>query len=229
MKYLQPICLLMLFYFSSCNGQDYKNNAKQEPIPSEKLLKVGGAFENSEFTYIGIPATIESIDTSAAWNLEGSKLIISGTVYLPDGISPASDILIYYYHTNLDGKYVHVPGVKQSMPPTKQGHTHGFIRGWVKTDKKGQYKIYTAKPMPYPNGKEAAHIHLTIKEPGNISEYYIDSILFNDDPLLTAEIRKSRKNRGGSGILNLMEKEGLYTGKRDIILGLNIPDYPKSN
>lgn len=82
--------------------------------------------------------------------------------------------------------------------------------------------------MPYPNGKEAAHIHLTVKEPGNISEYYIDSILFNDDPLLTAEIRKSRKNRGGSGILNLMETEGLYTGKRDIILGLNIPDYPKS-
>tara|TARA_R110002050_G_scaffold109796_1_gene221125 strand:- start:48662 stop:48796 length:135 start_codon:yes stop_codon:yes gene_type:complete len=43
--------------------------------------------------------------------------------------------------------------------------------------------------------------------------------------LLTKEIKESEKNRGGSGILKLEIKNGILTANRNLILGLNIPDY----
>jgi protocatechuate 3,4-dioxygenase beta subunit len=70
-----------------------------------------------------------------------------------------------------------------------------------------------------------AHIHPLIKEP-NKNEYYIDEYLFNDDPSLTTAERKRQENRGGNGIIKLGTLNGMLVGKRDIILGLNIPDYP---
>ncbi len=35
------------------------------------------------------------------------------------------------------------------------------------------------------------------------------------------------ENRGGSGVLKLVQGENLQIGEWNIILGLNIPDYPK--
>src|SRR5439155_20246519 len=45
-------------------------------------------------------------------------------------------------------------------------------------------------------------------------------------PLLTDAERKKQENRGGNGIVNLKTINGMLVGERDIILGLNIPDYP---
>ena len=46
------------------------------------------------------------------------------------------------------------------------GRRHGYIRGWMKTNEKGQYRFYTLKPASYPNSTAVKHIHPTIKEPG---------------------------------------------------------------
>ncbi len=35
------------------------------------------------------------------------------------------------------------------------------------------------------------------------------------------------ENRGGSGVLKIVQGANLQIGERNIILGLNIPDYPK--
>ena len=70
-----------------------------------------------------------------------------------------------------------------------------------------------------------AHIHPTIKEP-NKNEYYIDDFVFSDDPFLTNKEKEKMQNRGGNGIVKLTKnKEEMWVGKRDIILGLNIPNY----
>jgi len=74
---------------------------------------------------------------------------------------------------------------------------------------------------------EPAHIHITVKEPNDIKEYYIDDFVFDDDKILTSERRKKMENRCGSGVLRLVQKGDLQIGERNIILGLNIPDYPK--
>ncbi len=57
------------------------------------------------------------------------------------------------------------------------------------------------------------------------NEYYIDSIVFDDDPMLTQNERNKLDDRGGSGIVKPTLKDGILIVNRDIILGLNIPDY----
>ncbi|HSN62017.1 MAG TPA: hypothetical protein VLR49_13850, partial [Ferruginibacter sp.] len=98
-----------------------------------------------------------------------------------------------------------------------------------KTGADGKYFIYTSRPGTYPSHDEPAHIHITIKEPNNIKEYYIDDFLFDDDKLLTASKRQRLENRCGSGILRMVEKDGLQVGERNLVLGLHIPGYPNKN
>lgn len=169
---------------------------------------------------------MSQVDTSPGWTQEGQKILLTGIIYQNDGKTPASDVLMYYYHTNTDGRYVHKTEERRSMPPNTLGQTHGYIRGWVKTDTTGRYSIYTVRPAAYPDYEEPEHIHVTIKEPGNINEYYIDDFLFDDDKFLTQEKRQRMENRCGSGIVKLVQTGELSIGERNITLGLNIPDYP---
>ena len=124
--------LLLTSFIASCNGQTRQNKQKTNPADS-----VGGAFENREFTYYGIPKTISPTDTSSGWKQNGQKLLLTGTVYQIDGKTPAPNVLLYYYHTNTDGKYLNKPEESRSMPPNELGQTHGYIRGWVKSDSLG--------------------------------------------------------------------------------------------
>lgn len=177
--------------------------------------------------YAQTPQNITSQDTSPGWTQNGQKILLTGIVYQNDGKTPAPDVVIYYYQTNVEGKYLHKPEEKRSMPPNELGQTHGYIRGWVKTDKDGKYSIYTVRPGTYPTRDEPAHIHLTIKEPNTFKEYYIDDVVFDDDKLLTTARRIKMENRAGSGVLRLVRKGELQIGERNIILGLNIPNYPQ--
>jgi protocatechuate 3,4-dioxygenase, beta subunit len=44
--------------------------------------------------------------------------------------------------------------------------------------------------------------------------------------LLTKEERAKEEKRGGSGIIKLTQNQnGVWIGRRDIVLGLNIPNY----
>ena len=65
---------------------------------------------------------------------------------------------------------------------------------------------------------------MTVKEP-SINEYYIDDIMFIDDMKLTTSKKQNLKKRAGSGIVELISENGILTAKRNIILGLNIPNY----
>jgi len=170
------------------------------------------------------PIDVTWKDISPGWDQNGPKLLLTGKVYQPDGRTPAKNVLVYYYHTNTEGKYVHKPELPRSMPPNTEGQTHGYIRGWVKTGEDGQYEIYTVRPGQYPKFDDPAHIHLTVEEP-NRAGYYIDDVVFDDDPLLTTQRRLKMENRGGTGVVRLVKKDGLWIGERNIILGSNIPAY----
>lgn len=224
MKRIYQIGLITFLcnFLMSCIGKTKESN-----ITFDKSQSVGGAFENSEFTYFGIPKNISSIDTSAGWKLDGQKILLTGIVYEIDGKTPASDVLLYYYHTNTEGRYLHKAEESRSMPPNEFGQTHGYIRGWVKTDKEGKYYIYTVRPGTYPTNDEPAHVHITVKEPNDIKEYYIDDFVFDDDKILNSARRKKKENHCGSGVVRLVQKGDFHIGERNIIPGLNIPDYPK--
>jgi protocatechuate 3,4-dioxygenase, beta subunit len=203
----------------SCKGQTTSNSANA----INKSSIVGGAFENGEFMYLGMPSTINSIDTSEAWTQKGQKLLITGTIYKLDGKTPAPNVILYYYHTDINGLYTNKKGLDQ------RAAKHGYIRGWVKSDVNGKYAIYTVRPAPYPDRNFEAHIHPSIKEPNIDHEYYIDEFVFDDDKLLTSERRKKLENRGGSGVLRVLVSGELQIAEHNIILGLNIPNYPDKN
>ena len=203
----------------SCNGQTTPNSKNT----AEKSGIIGGPFENGEFLYIGMPENIKSIDTSAGWIQKRQKLLVTETIYKLDWKTPAPNVILYYYHTDINGVYAG----KQGLDPRVV--RNGYIRGWVKSDANGKYAIYTIRPAPYSNTNFEAHIHPAIKEPNIDKEYYIDEFVFDDDKLLTGEKRKKLENRGGSGILRVLISGDLQIAEHNIILGLNIPNYPETN
>ena len=213
------LLLFLLNVTTSCNGQS-NNNAK-DPSQTDLQQPVGGSCESCEIMYVGMPKNINSVDTSSAWTEKGQKLLLTGTVYKIDDKTPAPNVIIYYWQTDNEGHY----SPKSGMP--EKAKRHGHIRGWVKTDKNGKYSIYTIRPSSYPNSDIPAHIHTLVKEPNLANEYYIDEFVFDDDKLLTAAKRKTQENRGGSGILKVSTKNGLQIAEHNIILGLNIPNYPR--
>jgi protocatechuate 3,4-dioxygenase beta subunit len=157
------------------------------------------------------------VDTLEDFDRAGPKIEISGTIFQPDGRTPAKDIILYVYHTDQTGVY-----------PTRGdekgwGRRHGYLRAWLKTDAQGRYRFCTLRPASYPNSSNPAHIHATIKEPGK-TPYWIDDFLFDDDPLLTKEARAHSRGRGGkTGILsNGMKSGGVMRYHRDITLGMNV-------
>jgi protocatechuate 3,4-dioxygenase beta subunit len=211
--------LISLYILCSCQGQVSQLDSKR---PTNDIKVVGGPFENGDFMYIGMPKNIASVDTSPGWHQPGQQLLITGTMFKQDGKTPAPGVILYYYHTDVHGLYANMPELDRRVA------RHGYIRGWVKSDTNGRYAIYTVRPAPYPDRDFEAHIHPTIKEPGIDKEYYIDEFVFDDDPLLTGAKRKNLPNRGGSGILRLVQRGNLQIAEHDIILGLNIPNYPGS-
>ncbi len=181
--------------------------------------RVGGPCEGCEAVFEYGSKKLTSIDTLPDFKEPGPKLEISGTVYQADGKTPARDVILYIYHTDQKGVY------PQKGSETGWAKRHGYLRGWIKTNADGRYKFYTLRPASYPNTRAPQHIHPVIKEP-NRNEYYIDEYLFADDPYLDEKEKASQQKRGGSGIIALTKKQdGTWVGKRDIVLGLNIPNY----
>jgi protocatechuate 3,4-dioxygenase, beta subunit len=223
MKKLFHIAILisLVVFLKSCQGQTKSNLPIQKNTDIKKF--VGGGCDGCELMYVGMPTNINATDTSTGWTEKGQKLLVTGKVYKIDGKTPAPNVVIYYWQTDNNGYYSPRNGMNENAK------RHGHIRGWVKSDKDGNYAIYTIKPAPYPNENIPAHIHTSIKEPNIENEYYIDEFIFDDDKLLTSEKRKALENRGGSGILRVLLKDDLQIAEHNIILGLHIPNYPVTN
>lgn len=149
----------------------------------------------------------------------GEPLILTGTVYFKDRVTPAPGVLIYAYHTNAEGLYA------KKGNETGNGQRHGALRGWVRTDEQGRYRFITIKPAAYPSRSEPAHIHMTLKT-REIPEYWIPSTLFYDDPLIDNDMKSEwSADDPYSNIIMLSKDEaGTWVGKRDLVLN---PDKKK--
>jgi protocatechuate 3,4-dioxygenase beta subunit len=213
MKQTTLIVLIALISFTGCaQSSSQKNRSTQ---------RVGGQCEGCEAIHESPVAfgKLSHIATLPGYKEKGTKIEVSGIVYQRDSKTPAKDVVIYVYQTDQTGRY-----------PTKGNETgwgkrHGYIRGWVKTNEKGEYTFLTLRPAAYPGRKDPAHIHASIKEPDK-NEYWVDAYLFDDDPLLTTYERSRQENRGGDGILRLRSENGILKATRNIILGLHVPNYP---
>lgn len=202
--------LFLLLILNSCKGQTAEHD--------DRL--VGGPCQDCDaaLDYKLLNLNLKPVDTLPGYSETNPKLKISGTVFKSDGKTPAENVILYIYHTNRDSIY------EPSKNPIGWEKRHGQYRGWLKTDVNGKYTFYSFRPTPYPHARESEHIHIYIKEPNKIP-YYIDNCIFLDDPYLKKEDIETQRKRGGSGLIILREKNGILIGERDIILGLNIPNY----
>jgi len=141
----------------------------------------------------------------------GTPLLVSGRIFQPDGVTPASGVMLYVYHTDVKGYYTNEASGRQSQKPR--------LRGWMRTGADGRYEFLSIRPGSYPGTTTPQHIHVTLSGAG-YTEYWIDSYLFEDDPHLTAEHRSKLSGRGGfQPVLTLKrDEQGVFRGVRDLML-----------
>lgn len=181
---------------------------------------VGLPCEDCEVPMIGLPASAPTIAQLAPDTEPGERLLLSGRVTDASG-QPRAGVIIYAHQTNRDGRY---PG--EGHDPDIAIRRHGRLRAWAATDAGGNYAFSSVRPGSYPGTRMPQHIHLYVIERG-CATYYIDDVLFRDDPHLTAAaVRTANHGRGGSGIVMPQRTAAGWQAHRDIVLGQNIPGYP---
>ncbi|MDX1478591.1 MAG: intradiol ring-cleavage dioxygenase [Saprospiraceae bacterium] len=181
-----------------------------------------GTCEGCEAVFEYGDRSLGPVDTLPGFASGQTRIKVTGTIFQPDGKTPAEGVILYVYHTDEQGLY--------SPGPNPEGweRRHGDDRGWIKTGADGRYTFYTFRPGVYPNRAEAAHIHPTILEPDG-KHYWLGSYYFSDDPLLTDTHRNPRNPRGGSaGVMTLRREGDLWVGERDFVLGKHVSGYPRS-
>lgn len=148
-------------------------------------------------------ATIPDYESKA------EKLKISGTIYLSDGKTPASDIILYIEQADENGDF---------DLRTENDKRYVHHRGWIKTDANGKYSFNTFIPGNDRRYNQLQQLFPIIKEPTK-AEYQMASFLFDEDPLLTKMCRKKIMKKGDpSRILKPVLKDGIYIVQKDIVL-----------
>lgn len=185
-------------------------HARDEPI-------IAGPCEGCEAVFAGRPHVPPAIARIAPAGEPGEPLSLRGTVRDAAGRAVAG-VVIYAYHTDASGIYPDAPG-----QPRGAARSHGRLRGWARSDADGRYGFDTIRPGSYPGEDIPEHIHLHVIEPGRAT-YYIDDVVFRDDPKLTpAHLARHDAGRGGSGVATPRRLDGVWQVQRDIVLGLNLP------
>lgn len=150
-----------------------------------------------------VPSTVKIVSEQEP----GEPLVVSGTIYSPDGKQPLPGITLNVYQTDATGRY-----------STSGGDNRGTrIHGLMRTDARGRYEFRTIKPASYPNTKNPAHIHAYVSGPG-YPEYWIDEYLFAGDPFIKDDAKEKAKGQGTfSPILTVTRGgDGILQAVRDI-------------
>ena len=188
------------------------------PAAEGRVPVLGGPCEGCELVFVGMPDSLASVARIAPPGEVGEPLRIEGTVRDRRGRA-AAGVIVYAYHTDAKGIY-----------PTRGGpgvaSRHGLLRGWARTDARGRYAFVTIRPAGYPNSDLPQHVHMHVIEPRR-GTYWIDDLVFTDDPRLTASQRRSHTHgRGGSGVATPVRGDGgIWLARRDIVLGQGIGGY----
>lgn len=180
---------------------------------------VGLPCEGCEAVFDGKPDEIPNHTRIAPIGAPGEPLTLTGRVTDTAG-TPQGGVIVYAYHTDRTGRY------PASGPPASAAASrHGRFRAWAQTNADGEYRFDTIRPGSYPGRDVPEHIHMHVIEPHRAT-YYIDDVMFTDDPKLTPrQIQHLTTGKGGCGIVTPVRREGIWHVRRDIVLGLGVPGY----
>jgi protocatechuate 3,4-dioxygenase, beta subunit len=137
-------------------------------------IRPGGLVAPGEWWAGGGPRKAPAVCALVGPEEAGARLVLSGTVFGPDGRTPLPGVTVYAYQTDVHGLY---------NPQAASGVPHR-IRGWANTGQDGRYEFHTIKPGAYPNRRTPAHIHVTVSR-DDIAEWWLPEVRFEGDSLLT--------------------------------------------
>lgn len=152
-----------------------------------------------------VPSKIVMVSDKEA----GTPLIVSGTVYAPDGRKPLEGITLYVYQTDATGVY--------STTGAGGDNRNTRIHGVMRTGPDGRYEFRTIRPGSYPGTRNAAHIHAYVSG-ADYPEYWIDEYVFADDPFVGEDVKQKFRGLGSfSPVLSVTrDGEGILRAVRDI-------------
>ncbi len=109
------------------------------------------------------------------------------------GGTPHQGLMVYAYHTNARGHY-----------PTGRGQSgcyrwHGSLHAFTRTDTTGVVTFETIRPGPYPGRTDPQHVHVVVQFT-ETRGFYVNALMFSDDPRVRPAYRGSERDAGGSGI-----------------------------
>ena len=204
MKKLTPLICFICFIvsFNALFAQETADALGVEPINYKKRSPV---YDYSEHQ-------LNNTDTIPDFDIKPNKLMITGTIYQNDGVTPASDVVLFIYQPDDYGNF------EMKRDSSRKRYVHH--RAWIKTDSDGKYTFYTFMPGKYLRSKELKQIHRVIKEPGK-PEYDINSFFFNDDPLIP-ELTLACRSRMINSLLRLQKQGDMYVATKDIKLDKSV-------
>jgi protocatechuate 3,4-dioxygenase beta subunit len=138
----------------------------------------------------------------------GEPIVLSGTIFENDGVTPDSGVVLFVYQTDAGG-YYHRP---------EENVFHPRLAGWLVTGSDGRYEIRTVKPAPEilaPH--EPAHIHAHIFGKG-MPEHFLHEFWFQDDQRINPQDRALFEKLGHFSPIMALTKanDGISRGVRDI-------------
>ncbi len=129
------------------------------------------------------PANVSPAGSIAGPSEPGSRLVISGQVFAPDGVTPVPGVIVYAYQTDNTGEY-HNDASRVAR-----------LHGWARTGSDGRFEFRTIRPAPYPGRGIAAHVHFHAWG-GGYPLQWTEELLFADDPLVRNADREKAAAQG---------------------------------
>jgi protocatechuate 3,4-dioxygenase beta subunit len=131
------------------------------------------------------PAEAPSAAAVAPDGEPGQRLEVQGVVYAADGRTPVAGASVYVYQTDARGYY---------RPDNAMGNRDPRLRALLRTDRGGRYFFTTVRPGSYPGTRVPQHIHYEVAAEGHGPRIF--EVVFDDDPLVTEEIRRNAARPG---------------------------------
>jgi protocatechuate 3,4-dioxygenase beta subunit len=156
------------------------------------------------------PEEAPSSAAVAAAGEPGERLEVRGVVFASDGRTPVARASVYVYQTDARGHY---------RPEDAMGNRDPRLKALLRTDPSGRYSFTTIRPGSYPGTRVPQHIHYEVAAEGHPSRIF--EIVFEDDPLVTAEVRREASQPGSVYSLRPVETRpgGAGLVVQDVVLG----------